>query len=370
MSSAGVGALCFIEIKVHTAVYQLPACLCRQAFGDGNFISSWTWDLSTLPKVVSKSKMQHVNRTIVNEFYLLGFIHLHSFQNLLFCAVLLAYTICVLGNFTIIMLVRTQPSLHSPMYFFIGIFTVLEIVFASVTIPKLLAILIQTKKTISLFGCFVQMYTFNALGETECFLLALMVFDRYLAITNPLRYSAIMYNQFCFRLSVLPWFLGFMTSFIPSIFTFLLDFCGPNEVDHFFCDLAPLQNLSCSDPFLSNVTTSLAAVMATVLPFFTIMGFYIHIIYTVLKIESIQGKTKAFSTCSSHLIVASLFYGSAIIVYVRPKGSHYDKFLALIYTVIIPVLNPFIYTFRNRERRPKFNFLATKVNLIMPWGCF
>ncbi|XP_075700741.1 olfactory receptor 10C1-like [Rhinoderma darwinii] len=293
--------------------------------------------------------MQEANKTVVNEFFLLGFSHFHTFQHLLFCAVLLAYIICVFGNVTIILLVRTEPSLHTPMYFFISIFTVLEILFVSVTIPKLLAILIQTKKTISFLGCFVQMYAFNALGETECFLLALMVFDRYLAINNPLRYTAIMNSRFCCRLAALPWFLGFITSFFPTIFTFLLDFCGPNEVDHFFCDLAPVQNLACSDPFISNMTTSLAAVVATILPFFTIVGFYIHIIYTVLRIESIEGKMKAFSTCSSHLIVASMFYGSAIIVYVKPKGSNYDKFLALMYTVIIPVLNPFVYTFRNRK---------------------
>ncbi|KAG8545578.1 hypothetical protein GDO81_020645, partial [Engystomops pustulosus] len=287
--------------------------------------------------------------TFVYEFFLLGFAPFPLFQHLLFIAVLFTYIICVFGNVTIILLVRTEPSLHTPMYFFISIFTVLEIMFASVTIPKLLSILIQTKKNISFFGCFVQMYAFNALGETECFLLALMVFDRYLAINYPLRYSTIMNSQLCHRLAAIPWFLGFVTSFFPAIFTFLLDFCGPNEVDHFFCDLAPLQNLACSDPFTSNITTSVAAVVATVLPFFTIVGFYIHIIYTVLKIESKEGKTKAFSTCSSHLIVASLFYGSAIIVYVRPKGSHYDKFLALMYTVVIPVLNPFIYSLRNRE---------------------
>ncbi|XP_075700740.1 olfactory receptor 10C1-like [Rhinoderma darwinii] len=293
--------------------------------------------------------MQVANKTVVNEFLLLGFSLLHTFQHLLFCVVLLAYIICVFGNFTILLLVRTEPSLHTPMYFFISIFTVLEILFVSVTIPKLLAILIQTKKTISFFDCFVQMYAFNALGETECFLLALMVFDRYLAINNPLRYSAIMNSQFCYRLAALPWFLGFITSFFPTIFTFQLDFCGPNEVDHFFCDLAPVQNLACSDPFISNMTTSLTAVVATVLPFFAIMGFYIHIIYFVLKIEGIEGKTKAFSTCSSHLIVACLAYGSAIIVYIKPKGSHYDKFLSLTYTVVTPLLNPFIYTFRNRE---------------------
>ncbi|XP_056401052.1 olfactory receptor 10A2-like [Hyla sarda] len=270
-------------------------------------------------------------------------------QKVLFCVVLLAYIICVFGNFTIILLVTSEPSLHSPMYFFISIFTVLDIMIVSVTIPKLLVILIQTKKTISFFGCFVQMYAFNALGETECFLLALMVFDRYLAINNPLRYSAVMNSRLCRRLAALPWFLGFITSFFPTIFTFSMDFCGPNEVDHFFCDFAPLQSLACSDPFISNLTTSLAAVVATVLPFFVVLGLYIHIIYTVLKIDKTGSKTKAFSTCSSHLIVASLAYGSAIVVYVRPKGSHYNKFLALTYTVVTPILNPFIYTFRNRE---------------------
>ncbi|XP_075139566.1 olfactory receptor 10A4-like [Leptodactylus fuscus] len=224
----------------------------------------------------------------------------------------------------------------------------------SVTIPKLLAILIQTSNSISFFGCFVQMYTFNALGETECFLLALMVFDRYLAISNPLRYSAIMNTRFCCRLAVLPWFLGFVISFFPTTFTFLLDFCGPNEVDHFFCDFAPLQTLACSDPSFSIMMTSLAAVVATVFPFLAIVGFYIHILYTMLKIKSKEGKMKAFSTCSSHLIVACLAYGSAIIVYVRPKGSHYDKFLALTYTVVTPLLNPFIYTLRNREVKNAF----------------
>ncbi|XP_077136933.1 olfactory receptor 6C4-like [Ranitomeya variabilis] len=311
--------------------------------------------------------MKHVNRTAVNEFFLLAFSHFHSFQNVLFCAVLLAYTICVFGNITIIQLIRMEPSLHSPMYFFISIFSILDIMIVSVTIPKLMAILIQTKKTISFIGCFIQMYTFNALGETECFLLTLMVFDRYLAINSPLQYAAIMNSRFCFKLAVLSWFLGFLTSFFPTIFTFQLDFCGPNEVDHFFCDLTPLQNLACSDPFISNITTSIAAVIATVLPFFAIVGFYINIIYTVLNIDREKKKTRVFSTCSSHLIVASLAYGSAIIVYVNPKGSQYDKFFALTYTVVTPLLNPFIYTFRNREVKNAFRKITRQcINFAKP----
>ncbi|XP_066428597.1 olfactory receptor 6E1-like [Eleutherodactylus coqui] len=298
--------------------------------------------------------MQDMNKTTVVEFVLVGFSDFHTFQKFLFCAVLLAYIVCVLGNITIILLVRTQSSLHTPMYFFISTFTVLEIMFVSVTVPKLLAILIQTKRTISFSGCFMQLYAFNALGETECFLLSLMVFDRYLAINSPLQYSTIMNSRFCYELAVLPWLFGFIISSFPTVVTFLLEFCGPNKINHFFCDLAPLQNLACFNPFVSNITTIAAAFVSIVSPFFAIIGFYIHIIYTVFKIKSKEGKLKAFSTCSSHLIVVSLFYGSAIIVYLKPKGSHYDKFLALTYTVVTPLLNPFIYTFRNREVKNAF----------------
>ncbi|XP_063802624.1 olfactory receptor 10A7-like [Pseudophryne corroboree] len=306
--------------------------------------------------------MQAVNNLTVNKFILLGFYNIHKYQNVLFCAVLLAYIICMIGNFTIIILVRTETCLRSPMYFFIGIFSTLEVMFVSVTVPKLLAILIQTKRTISVSECFTQMYTFNALGETECFLLALMVFDRFLAINNPLHYFAIMNSKYCYKLAVFPWLFGFIVSVFPTIFTMLLDFCGPNEINHFFCDLAPLQNLACSDPFVSNVATSVATVISIVLPFFTIIGFYFHIIRTVLKIKTKKGKKKAFSTCSSHLIVASIFYGSAIIVYIRPKGSHYDKFLALMYTVVIPMLNPFIYAFRNREVKNALRNLSRQLH--------
>ncbi|XP_077319628.1 olfactory receptor 5V1-like [Lithobates pipiens] len=293
--------------------------------------------------------MQDTNNTVMREFLLLGFSDFHAFQKVLYCLTLLAYITCVFGNLAIILLVRMEASLHSPMYFFISIFAVLEIMFISVSVPNLLSILLQTKKTIIFIGCFAQMYAFNALGETECFLLALMVFDRYLAINNPLRYSTIMNSKFCSKLAVLPWIGGFFVSFLPTCLTVLLEFCGPNMIDHFFCDLAPVQNVACSNSFYSGMVTVLAAIISVVFPFVTIVTLYICIIVTVLKIKSKDGKKKAFSTCSSHLIVVCLFYGSAIIVYVRPQGSHYDKFLALMYTVVTPALNPFIYTLRNSE---------------------
>ncbi|XP_071972548.1 olfactory receptor 6N1-like [Engystomops pustulosus] len=293
--------------------------------------------------------MGNGNKTTVIEFVLLGFSSLDKLQIVVFCFVLLAYIICLLGNTIIFLLVRIDSSLHTPMYFFISTFTVLEIMYVSATAPELLAILIQTDNTISFYCCFSQSYAFNSLGQAECFLLCLMVFDRYLAINKPLHYSTIMNSRFCSKLAVLPWLLGFTIAMFPTVNTFRSDFCGSNEINHFFCDLEPLQDIACSDQFVNIMASIGVCFTSIILPFFAIVGFYIHIIYTVLKIKSKEGKMKAFSTCSSHLIVASLFYVSAIVVYVKPKGSHHDKFLALTYILVIPAVNPFIYTFRNRE---------------------
>ncbi|XP_073493339.1 olfactory receptor 10AG1-like [Phyllobates terribilis] len=294
-------------------------------------------------------RIHDFNKTTVAEFILLAFSELQHLQIFLFLFVLFAFISCVVGNSVILVLVGYELTLHTPMYFFISNFALLEIIFVSITVPKLLANLIVASKKIPIIGCFAQMYAFNSLGVAECYLLVVMAFDRDLAINKPLHYSTIMNKAFCIKLAVAPWIIGCGIAAIPTIFTVELDFCGPNEINHFFCDLAPLQNLACSNPIVSNVVTSSVAIFATALPFLIILGFYIHIIALIWKIKSTKGKQKAFSTCSSHLIVASLFYGSAIIVYLRPKGNQHDKFLALIYTVIIPFLNPFIYTLRNKD---------------------
>ncbi|KAG8560303.1 hypothetical protein GDO81_014903 [Engystomops pustulosus] len=293
--------------------------------------------------------MENFNKTLVTEFILLGFSDLQGLQILFFIFILLAFISCVVGNTAILVLVRYDRALHTPMYFFISNFALLEIIFVSVTVPKLLANLMELSRKISFTGCFAQLYAFNSLGVVECYLLAVMAFDWDLAINNPLHYSTIMNKALCIELAASPWAIGFVLAAIPTVFTARLEFCGPNEVNHFFCDLAPMQNIACSDPLVSNLVTSSTAIFATMVPFMIILGFYIHIIVTVLKIKSTQGKQKAFTTCSSHLIVACLFYGSAIVVYGRPKGSQHDKFLALMYTVITPLLNPFIYTLRNKD---------------------
>ncbi|XP_077319626.1 olfactory receptor 2B6-like [Lithobates pipiens] len=295
-----------------------------------------------------------MNKTLVTHFILLAFSDLHQLQHVLFFVFLFTYVTCIVGNISIIALVNSEPSLHTPMYLFISVFSALEVMFVSVTVPKLLANLAVASNVISFSGCFTQMYIFNSLGVTECYLLAVMVFDRHLAINNPLRYSTIMTPVFCTVLAIFPWIIGFGIVLIPAILTAHLEFCGPNIIDHFFCDLAPLQKLACSDSFASSVSTSAAAVFDVVVPFLLIIGLYGHIITTISKIRSDEGKQKAFSTCTSHLIVASLFFGTAIIVYVKPEGTNYDKYLAFMYTAFTPMINPFIYTLRNRDVKKVF----------------
>ncbi|XP_041429896.1 olfactory receptor 2G3-like [Xenopus laevis] len=295
------------------------------------------------------SLMDKVNNTAVEEFILLAFSDLNQLQIPLFFVVLFVYIICMFGNFVIIILVIAEPSLHTPMYLFICELAVLEIMFVSCIVPNLLANLIADKKSISFSGCFIQLFANTALGTAECYLLAVMAFDRDLAINKPLHYSAIMTQELCVQLILLPWIVGIITVSISTVFTAKLEFCGTNEINHFICDYYPLQSLACSNTFITQVVTNFGAFVAAVVPFTVTVGLYTHVIIVILKINSAESKQKAYSTLSSHLTVAGLFYITAIVVYIVPKGTHYNKFLALIYTVITPLLNPFIYAFRNKD---------------------
>ncbi|XP_056401059.1 olfactory receptor 6N1-like [Hyla sarda] len=298
--------------------------------------------------------MVDLNKTTVEEFILLAFVDLQHIQIFTFLFFLLTYITCTMGNLAIIIVVKIEHSLHNPMYFFIAVFSILEIMFVSVTLPKLLAILVTHNNTISFIGCFTQMYVFNSLGVTECYLLMVMVFDRHLAINKPLHYSTIMTPTACVGLAIFPWVFGFSSILVQTIITAQMDFCGPNIIDHFCCDFPPLQSLACSYSFIIIMLSSLGAIVNVVPPFSTIIGFYVYIIITVSKIKSKDGKQKAFSTCTSHLTVACLYYGAAMIVYVKPNASYYDKYLSLMYTAFIPTINPFIYTFRNRDVKEFF----------------
>ncbi|OCT68993.1 olfactory receptor 5V1-like [Xenopus laevis] len=305
--------------------------------------------------------MADTNTTANKDFILLAFSDLHQFQILLFLVFLLIYITCMIGNIAIILIIKMDPRLHTPMYFFIGLFAASENFFVSSTIPNLLSNLIGNSKSISFAGCFAQFYAVCTLGGTECYLLAVMAFDRDLAINFPLRYSAIMSQSLCIKLGVFPWIVCLTIASVPTVFTLGMEFCGPKELNHFICDLGPLEHIACSVPLINRIIVIFTAISEIVSPFTITILFYIHIIITILNITSKIGKKKAFSTCSSHLMVASLFYGTAIIVYMTPQGS-YEKYLALIYNVVTPLINPFIYTLRNKDVIKAFQKFKAKIS--------
>ncbi|XP_036592500.1 olfactory receptor 49-like [Trichosurus vulpecula] len=239
------------------------------------------------------------------------------------------------------------------MYYFLRNFAILEIWFTSVIFPKMLDNILTGNKTISLLGCFLQFFFYFFLGTTEFLLLSVMSFDRYVAICNPLHYATIMSKRVCVQLVLSSWVGGFLLIIVPSSITFWQPFCGPNVINHFFCDSFPLLELVCAD-------TSLVELMGFVVANISLLGTlsvtascYGHILYTILHIPSAKERQKAFSTCSSHIIVVSLFYGSCIFMYVRAgkgsEGENLNKVVALLNTVVTPMLNPFIYTLRNKQ---------------------
>ncbi|OCT68994.1 hypothetical protein XELAEV_18040302mg [Xenopus laevis] len=305
--------------------------------------------------------MENINKTVVHYFILLAFTDLNQFQLLFFLILFLIYIICMVGNVAIIVLVKSDTCLHSPMYFFISVFATLEMFFVSTTVPSLLGNLLSDSKSISFTGCFAQLCFLGTLGGTECYILAVMAFDRDLAINYPLHYTAVMRRSLCIQLGIFPWIACLAIAIVPTIFTAGLEFCGPRILNHFICDLGPLVSLACFVPFTNKVIAILTAISEIVLPFMTTILLYVHIIAAIITIKSEKGKKKAFSTCSSHLIVSCLFYSSAIIVYITPEGGKSDKYLALIYTVVTPLLNPFIYTFRNKDVRKSFKKLNKRL---------
>uniref|UniRef100_A0A8C3SY88 Olfactory receptor n=1 Tax=Chelydra serpentina TaxID=8475 RepID=A0A8C3SY88_CHESE len=295
-----------------------------------------------------------INQTAVIEFILLGFGDLPDLQILLFLMFLVTYIATVVGNSLIVVLIVADQHLHTPMYFFLGHLSCLETCYTSTFLPRLLASLFTGEKNISVSGCFTQMYFSGSLAATECYLLAAMSYDRYLAICKPLHYSILMNTKFCLQLAAGSWFNGFLAITIFVLFISQLIFCGPNQIDHFYCDPIPLMELSCSDTHL--ILIEMAALISSstilVIPFVLTIMSYIYVILTILRIPSTIGRKKAFSTCSSHLIVVSTFYGTLIIMYVVPSGNQsldFNKAFSLLYTVVTPMLNPIVYSLRNQE---------------------
>ncbi|KAM9003047.1 olfactory receptor 6Y1 [Sarcophilus harrisii] len=292
------------------------------------------------------------NWTVTTQFILLGFPTQPTIQLLLFSLFLVAYLLTLLENFIIILAIRSDGQLHKPMYFFLSHLSFLEMWYVTVISPKMLVDFLSHDKSISFAGCMTQLYFFVTFVCTEYILLAVMAFDRYVAICNPLRYPAIMSNQLCCALAGGCWFCGLMTAMIKMVFIARLRYCGKPHINHYFCDISPLLNVSCEDSSQAELVDFFLALMVIAVPLCIVVASYIVIITTILKIPSAQGRYKAFSTCASHLTVVILFYSTTLFTYARPKlmyAYNSNKVVSVLYTVIVPLLNPVIYCLRNRE---------------------
>ncbi|XP_030400042.1 olfactory receptor 6N1-like [Gopherus evgoodei] len=303
------------------------------------------------------------NQTTVTEFILLGFRDLPDLKIFLLLIFLVIYVATVAGNTLIVVLVVADQHLPTPMYFFLGNLYCLETCYTSTILPRMLASLLTGDKTISFIGCFTQLYFFCALVATECYLLAAMSYDCYLAICKPLHYSALMNSRFCLQLAAGSWLNGCLASAIFVLFMSHLIFCGPNEIDHFYCDLIPLIKLSCSDTHLIVLLDFVLSCVFTLPPFLLTLTSYVCILTTILRIPSTTGRQKAFSTCSSYLIVVTIYYGTLMTVYLILKCdtlSFLNKVVSLCYTVLTPLVNPLIYSLRNREDKEALSKAVSK----------
>ncbi|XP_003801887.1 olfactory receptor 12D3 [Otolemur garnettii] len=293
------------------------------------------------------------NVTTVNEFLLLGLTSVQELQPFFFVIFITIYLINLIGNGAILVMVILEPRLHSPMYFFLGNLSCLDICYSSVTLPKVLVNLVSTHKAISFLGCITQLYFFHFLGSTEAILLAVMAFDRFVAICNPLRYNVIMNPNVCILLAAVAWLTSFFYALMHSVMTAHLNFCHSQKLNHFFCDVKPLLELACNNTLLNqwllSVVTgsiSMGAFLLTLLSYFYIIGFLLS------KNWSCRILHKALSTCVSHFMVVCLFYGPVGFTYIRPASATsmiQDRMVAIIYSAVTPVLNPLIYTLRNKE---------------------
>ncbi|XP_029457729.1 olfactory receptor 6N1-like [Rhinatrema bivittatum] len=293
----------------------------------------------------------------VKEFIIFGFPSLNSVQTLLFGIFFPIYLFTITGNTVILLLIWLDRHLQTPMYFFVSNLSILDISYISVTVPKMLAKFLLNSSTISYSGCFVQMYFFLSLVATECFLLMVMAYDRYLAICTPLHYPMYMTKKLCFCLCTTAWIGGFMLPFSTFILALKLPFCGPNVIHHYYCDHPPLIQLACADTSVNVAVGSSVSFFVFVVTFSLIVASYIKIIVSILKISSTTGRRKTFSTCASHFLVVNLFFLPLAFMYIRPTASYssdVDSLVAMVYSMVTPMLNPIIYSLRNQEFKGAF----------------
>ncbi|XP_018427106.1 PREDICTED: olfactory receptor 1G1-like [Nanorana parkeri] len=294
--------------------------------------------------------MEKVNLT--SDFVLLCFSDLHYNHAALFSTILVIYVLTWTANVVLVSAIKLSPQLHTPMYFYLGNLSVVDISFSTVTVPKLLSCILHGATSISFLGCFLQMFFFLLLGVTEILLLTVMAFDRYLAICNPLRYTSLMNEKVMVMLTTTCWVAGSLHSCLHSLSLSQLTYCEDRLIHHFLCDVTPLIKLSCSSTILAELLIYTEGSIAGNIPFLFIFISYMLIGWAIVKMKSSSSQSKAFSSCSSHLMVICLFYGTIIFTYFRPPSnyaSQYDRIASMAYTIITPMLNPFIYSLRNQD---------------------
>ncbi|XP_055250982.1 olfactory receptor 6C65-like [Moschus berezovskii] len=303
------------------------------------------------------------NHTSVKEFILLGLTDDPELNVLIFLFLFCTYILSISGNLTIITLTLVDSHLKTPMYFFLRNFSFLEISFTTVSIPRFLVSIVTRDMTISYNSCMTQVFFFILLGSTEFFLLTVMSYDRYVAICKPLHYTTIMNSRICNQLVISSWLGGFLIIFPPVIMGLQLDFCDSNIIDHFTCDSSPMLLISCTDTAFLELMAFFLAVFTLMVTLTLVILSYVFILKTILRIHSYEQRKKAFSTCSSHMIVVSISYGSCIFMYVKTsakEGVALTKGIAVLNTSIAPMLNPFIYSLRNHQVKQSFKNLVKK----------
>ncbi|XP_075696721.1 olfactory receptor 5V1-like [Rhinoderma darwinii] len=293
--------------------------------------------------------MEVENKTLLNDFILLGFL-----EGCVVCTIIMAtiYIMIIIGNLAVFSIIQVDNHLQTPMYFFLSCLSLLDVCFSTVTLPAMLSNAIIGNTRISFNRCLIQLYFFVCFGGSECLLLAAMAYDRYVAICNPLHYPIIMNKRFCSSFVAGCWVCGLLNAVFHTLMTLKLTFCGAHHINHFFCDVLPMLEAACSDIQSSQVLLHVVTIFLGMSPFLLVMNSYIHIISTILKIRSSEGRQKVFSTCSSHLIVVSVFYITGIFTYNGPSSGQYFiivRVSSVLYGILSPLLNPVFYCLRNKE---------------------
>ncbi|XP_036594248.1 olfactory receptor 13C4-like [Trichosurus vulpecula] len=303
-------------------------------------------------------EMERINKTFATEFLLLGLSGYPRLEITFFVLILVMYLVILFGNSILIIASMCDSHLHTPMYFFLSNLSFLDICYTTTSIPSTLVSFLSKKKNISFTGCALQMFLGFAMGSTECLLLGMMAFDRYMAICNPLRYPIIMNKIVYVLMASVSWLSGGINSVVQTALAMQLPFCGNNVINHFTCEILAVLKLACADISLNVITMVVSNMVFLVLPLLVIFFSYIFILYTILRMNSAKGRRKAFSTCSAHLTVVIIFYGTIFFMYAKPKSQDplgadklqaTDKLISMFYGVVTPMLNPIIYSLRNKD---------------------